>query len=287
MEVKVAQEAGFCFGVQRALDMIERALAEGKELTTLGPLIHNWHVVRRLAERGAPYVDVDSDGDDIGGLRRVRAPWVVIRSHGVRPEVYEEAKKLNLQLIDATCPFVRTAQEVARQLAQEGYQVVVVGKEGHPEVRGLVGHAGGKAIVVDSPEKLEGLRFKRKVGVLAQTTMRPEVFEAVVARLVHMAREVRAFNTVCYTTRRRQEEARRIASEVDAMVVIGSRRSSNTKRLVEVAKGVGTPTYHIESVEELKPEWFKGAKRIGVTAGASTPPELVREVVEWLRKLDC
>ncbi len=287
MEVKVAQEAGFCFGVQRALDMIERALAEGKKLTTLGPLIHNWHVVRRLAESGAPYVDVDEDGDDIGGLRRIKTPYVVIRSHGVRPEVFEEARRLGLKIIDATCPFVRTAQEVARQLAEEGYQVVVVGKEGHPEVRGLVGHAGGKAIVVDSPEKLKGMRFARKVGVLAQTTMRPEVFEAVVRALVHKAREVRAFNTVCYTTRRRQEEARRIAAEVDAMVVIGSRRSSNTKRLVEVARSVGTPTYHIESLEELRPEWFKGVKRVGVTAGASTPPELVEEVVRWLKELDC
>ncbi|MEO0140760.1 MAG: 4-hydroxy-3-methylbut-2-enyl diphosphate reductase [candidate division WOR-3 bacterium] len=276
MRIRIAEEAGFCFGVQRALDIINRAKSEGKKLSTLGPIIHNPQVVEGLAREGIESVD---------DLSEARTPYVVVRSHGVPPEIYEEAKSRGIEIIDATCPFVKTAQDVAKLLASDGYQVVVVGKEYHPEVLGLVGHAGGKAIVVDEPSALKGLVFSRKVGVLAQTTMRYEIFAEVVSELLRKAREVRAFNTICYTTRRRQESTRELARQVDLMIVVGGRNSSNTTRLYEICEDMGVPTHLIESPDEIDPKWLESVNEVGITAGASTPPEVVEEVVERLQAI--
>ncbi|MEO0249260.1 MAG: 4-hydroxy-3-methylbut-2-enyl diphosphate reductase [candidate division WOR-3 bacterium] len=276
MRIRIAEEAGFCFGVQRALDIIARSRAEGKELSTLGPIIHNPQVVESLSEQGI---------ESIEDLSEARTPYVVVRSHGVPPEVYAEAKKRGTQIIDATCPFVKTAQDVARLLASEGYQVVVVGKEYHPEVMGLVGHAGGRATVVDDPTAVSGALFSRRIGVLAQTTMRYEIFAEVVSELLKKAREVRAFNTICYTTRRRQESTRELARQVDLMIVVGGKNSSNTTRLYEICADMGVTTYHIEGPDEIDPKWLDGIKEVGITAGASTPPEVVKEVVKHIEEI--
>jgi|YNPNPStandDraft_1061719.scaffolds.fasta_scaffold06154_6 4-hydroxy-3-methylbut-2-enyl diphosphate reductase len=276
MRIRIAEEAGFCFGVQRALDIIARSRSEGKVLSTLGPIIHNSQVVESLSRQGIESVD---------DLSEAKTPYVVVRSHGVPPEVYEEAKRRGIEIIDATCPFVKTAQDVARLLASEGYQVVVVGKEHHPEVMGLVGHAGGKATVVDDPAAVSGVLFSKKIGVLAQTTMRYEIFAEVVLELLKKARELRAFNTICYTTRRRQESTRELARQVDLMIVVGGKNSSNTTRLYEICVDMGVPSYHIEGPDEIDPKWLEGVKEVGITAGASTPPELVREVVERLEEI--
>lgn len=276
MRVRIAEEAGFCFGVQRALDIIARSRDEGKELSTLGPIIHNPQVVESLSRQGIESID------DLSGAK---TPYVVVRSHGVPPEVYKEAKRRGTQIIDATCPFVKTAQDVARLLASEGYQVVVVGKEYHPEVMGLVGHAGGRATVVDDPAAVSGVLFSRRIGVLAQTTMRYEIFAEVVSELLRKAREVRAFNTICYTTRRRQESTRELARQVDLMIVVGGRNSSNTTRLYEICADMGVPTYHIEGPEEIDPKWLDKVQEVGITAGASTPPEVVKEVVRHIEEI--
>ncbi|MGB9590242.1 MAG: 4-hydroxy-3-methylbut-2-enyl diphosphate reductase [Candidatus Hydrothermia bacterium] len=276
MRIRIAEEAGFCFGVQRALDIIARSKAEGKALSTLGPIIHNPQVVESLSRQGI---------ESISDLSEAKTPYVVVRSHGVPPEVYGEAKKRGTQIIDATCPFVKTAQDVARLLASEGYQVVVVGKEYHPEVMGLVGHAGGKATVIDDPAAVPGVLFSRKIGVLAQTTMRYEIFAEVVSELLKKAREVRAFNTICYTTRRRQESTRELASQVDMMIVVGGKNSSNTTRLYEICEDMGVITHHIEGPDEIDPNWLDGVQEVGITAGASTPPDVVKEVVARLEDI--
>ncbi len=276
MRIRIAEEAGFCFGVQRALDIIARSRAEGKELSTLGPIIHNPQVVESLSKQGIESID---------GLSEAKTHYVVVRSHGVPPEVYEEARRRGTEIIDATCPFVKTAQDVARLLASEGYQVVVVGKEHHPEVMGLVGHAGGRATVVDDPAAVSGALFSRRIGVLAQTTMRYEIFAEVVSELLKKAREVRAFNTICYTTRRRQESTRELARQVDLMIVVGGKNSSNTTRLYEICADMGVTTYHIEGPEEIDPKWLEGIQEVGITAGASTPPEVVKEVVKQIEKI--
>ena len=276
MKIRIADEAGFCFGVQRALDMVQRASQQGKKLSVLGPIIHNPQVVADLENQGIRSVD---------DLEEVPTPYVVIRSHGVPPEVYQRAESMGLKTLDATCPFVKTAQDVARQLHNDGYQVVVVGKEHHPEVMGLVGHAGGDAVVVDDPKALEGVRFSNKVGVLAQTTMRYEIFAQVVSELLRRCREVRAFNTICYTTRQRQESTRALAKSVDVMIVVGGKNSSNTTRLFEICLDSGVSAYHIETAEEIKAEWFQGANEVGITAGASTPPSLVQKVAEHIRRI--
>jgi len=276
MRIRIAEEAGFCFGVQRALDIIARSRAEGKELATLGPIIHNPQVVESLSRQGIESID---------DLSEAKTPYVVVRSHGVPPEVYEEARRRGTQIIDATCPFVKTAQDVARLLASEGYQVVVVGKEYHPEVMGLVGHAGGRATVVDDPAAVSGVLFSRRIGVLAQTTMRYEIFAEVVSELLKKAREVRAFNTICYTTRRRQESTRELARQVDLMMVVGGRNSSNTTRLYEICADMGVPTYHIEGPEEIDPKWLEDVQEVGITAGASTPPDVVKEVVKHIEEI--
>ncbi len=276
MRIRIAEEAGFCFGVQRALDIIARSRAEGKELSTLGPIIHNPQVVESLSEQGIESID---------DLSEAKTPYVVVRSHGVPPEVYDEARKRGTQIIDATCPFVKTAQDVARLLASEGYQVVVVGKEHHPEVMGLVGHAGGRATVVDDPAAVSEALFSRRIGVLAQTTMRYEIFAEVVSELLKRAREVRAFNTICYTTRRRQESTRELARQVDLMIVVGGKNSSNTTRLYEICADMGVATYHIEGPEEIDPKWLDGVQEVGITAGASTPPDVVKRVVRHIEEI--
>jgi len=276
MRIRIAEEAGFCFGVQRALDIIARSRSEGKELSTLGPIIHNPQVVESLSRQGIESID---------DLSEAKTPYVVVRSHGVPPEIYEEAKKRGKEIIDATCPFVKTAQDVARLLASEGYQVVVVGKEYHPEVMGLVGHAGGRATVVDDPAAVSGVLFSRRIGVLAQTTMRYEIFAEVVSELLKKAREVRAFNTICYTTRRRQESTRELARQVDLMIVVGGKNSSNTTRLYEICADMGVTTHHIEGPDEIDPNWLEGIQEVGITAGASTPPDVVKEVVAKLEDM--
>lgn len=298
MEVIRAKRAGACYGVQRALDMADEVIADGSRAYTLGPLIHNPQVVADLAARGAEAVD------SVGEIRWEGAaeasapaegaacpaedvPAVVIRSHGVTPQVLAAVEDRGFSVVDATCPHVSRAQHAAAELAAEGCRVIVVGEAGHPEVEGLTAwaeEAGGKVDVVAAPEEIpEGLYDP--VGVVAQTTQRRENLEAVVAALRAAGLEPIVKNTICSATRQRQEAAADLASAVDAMVVIGGRNSSNTTRLAEVCSLTCPRTFHIESVDELDPAAFAGCVRIGVTAGASTPENQIAAVESFLRAL--
>lgn len=298
MEVIRAKRAGACYGVQRALDMADEVIADGSRAYTLGPLIHNPQVVADLAARGAEAVgsveDICWEGAAAGDASAEGSasaagdvPAVVIRSHGVTPQVLAAVEDRGFTVVDATCPHVSRAQHAAAELAGEGCRVIVVGEAGHPEVEGLTAwaeEAGGKVDVVAAPEEIpEGLYDP--VGVVAQTTQRRENLEAVVAALRAAGLEPIVKNTICSATRQRQEAAADLASAVDAMVVIGGRNSSNTTRLAEVCALTCPRTFHIESANELDPAAFAGCRRVGVTAGASTPENQIAAVEKFLRAL--
>lgn len=294
MEVLRAKRAGACYGVQRALDMADEVIRRGEKAYTLGPLIHNPQVVADLAERGAEAVECVGDiaWDRSGqpeGVDRANAveapPSVVIRSHGVTPEVLNAVSERGFSVVDATCPHVSRAQAAAAELACQGCRVIVVGEEGHPEVEGLTAwarQAGGKVDVVASPADVpEGLYDP--VGVVAQTTQRRENLEAVVDALRQAGLSPLVKDTICSATRQRQEAAAELAAHVDAMVVIGGRNSSNTTRLAEVCALTCPRTFHVESARELNPEAFRDCASVGVTAGASTPENQIAAVEAFLK----
>ncbi len=279
MRVVRAAYAGACYGVQRALDLALKAVEDGGSAYTLGPLIHNPQVVAQLAERGVRAVD---GVEDVAG-----AGTVVIRSHGVTPAVKRSVAACGLPLVDATCPHVARAQRAAADLAEQGRHVVVVGEAGHPEVEGLVAcarEAGAPVSVVagpdDLPDTLDG-----PVGVVVQTTQTREVLDAVVAALEQRGVQLLVKNTICFATRQRQEAAAALADEVDAIVVIGGRNSSNTSRLADICAAACPRTHHIESPDEIDPAWLAGCGAVGVTAGASTPEGQIDAVAAFLEAL--
>ncbi len=274
VKVVVSREIGFCSGVRRAIKLALKAIDSEEKVYTLGPIIHNPQVVDELERRGVR--SLKRIGKGCGAL--------IIRSHGASPKTIATARARGYKIIDATCPFVKKAQNNAAKLHDSGYQVVIVGEASHPEVTAIVNALRG-AIVVDSPEKAKALQFKNRVGIIAQTTVPAETFGAVVSEVVTRSKEVLVYNTICIETAKRHEEARRIASRSDALIVVGGRNSANTTRLYKVCKSICPRCYHIETVDEISPEWFRGRERVGVVAGASTPRWLVEDVVRYLRHL--
>ena len=274
MEVILADKAGFCFGVQRAISTAFKAAGEGK-VYCLGPLIHNPQEVSRLRDAGVETVE------DFSGLRS--GDSLIIRSHGVPPAVLASAREKGLTIIDLTCPFVAKAQQHAQSLSREGYQVVVVGEKKHPEVQSILGYAGENSVVVEKPEDIDQLKLQGRLGVVAQTTQSYGNFSEIVLRLLRLSNELKVFNTICNSTKERQDATRVLASRVDVMIVVGGRNSANTGRLVSLSREAGKPTYHVEVVDEIRSEWLTGARTVGVTAGASTPSWVIDAVVERLK----
>lgn len=276
MKVMLAEHAGSCYGVQRALDIAYELLDEGVSASTLGPLIHNPIVVEELASKGiAPADDLD---DVIGDA-------VVIRSHGITPERADEAADRGFRVVDATCPHVARAQKGAAALAVQGCHVLVVGEAGHPEVESLVAYArrnGARVDVVSSPDGIPS-GLKEPVGVVVQTTQTDEALDAVLGRLRQRGIDPKVKHTICSATRHRQKAAAELSKSVDAMVVIGGRNSSNTTRLAEICASSCSNTFHIESVSELDGIDFGGFGIVGVTAGASTPESQIEVVLNALR----
>lgn len=277
MEIILAKRAGFCFGVRRATQMAFEAADKGGSTYTLGPIIHSPQVVQRLESMGVKVVE-DVNGID-GGT-------VIIRSHGVTSWELEEAVRKALDVVDATCPFVKKAQEHVKSLADEGYDVVVVGDADHPEVEGIISYAQGKVYVVGSDSEAANLPRMGKVGVVAQTTQSFENLKNVVFQCLLKASEIRVFHTICDATAVRQEEAKELARQVDCMIIIGGYNSANTRRLAQVCTELQPKTYHIETACQLDPTWFSGVRRVGVTAGASTPKWLIDEVLDRIRQID-
>ncbi len=279
MEVIVADNAGFCFGVKRAIKMANDTLQGSHgQVKSLGSLIHNPQVVNSFAKRG---LEVVSDLDDVDSI-----DTVIIRSHGVGPEVKDSATSRGLKVVDTTCPFVTKAQQYAARLIAENYKVVMIGDKNHPEVIGVVAHTNGQAIVINTAAEAQALKFIPRMGVVLQTTHAIGHVQEVVGALLKRAKEVRVFNTLCGATTSMQKTAIELAREVDGMVIIGGKQSANTAQLAEVCRKVNPRVIHVESSGELSEKWFRGLKRVGVSAGASTPDEVIAEVVDWITKIE-
>lgn len=278
MEIIRAENAGFCFGVKRAINLAFEAAAKSKKnVYSLGPLIHNPQTVDLLTRKGV-YVVTDLEIPRPGDT-------LIIRSHGTTPEILDEAKKRDLNIVDATCPFVIKAQKVAQQLSLEGYQVVIVGEGDHPEVIGLKGFAGKDSWVLENAEDAKLLPNKPRIGIIAQTTQSFENYRGVISLLLEKSYELKAFNTICNATNERQEAAINLAKRANIMIVIGGHNSANTNRLAFLCSQSGVPTHHIETIVELSPSWFDGMEVVGITAGASTPDWVIEEVISRLSSL--
>ncbi len=280
MQVIRAKHAGACYGVQRALDMAYAAILDEEPVVTLGPLIHNPQVVQELSEEGLKQVS---------SVDEVQKGIVIIRSHGVVPQVKHDALVKGLSLVDATCPHVARAQKAAASFAREGYNVIIVGEPGHPEVEGMRAYAlaegtAAKVFVITDASELPA-EIPEPVGIVVQTTQARENLDSIVQSLSKRKVEFVAKNTICFATRQRQEAAAELASKVDAVVVIGGRNSSNTTRLHEICKQYCEKSFHIERLEEINPAWFDGCESVGITAGASTPEKQIIEVETYLLQL--
>lgn len=274
----VADNAGFCFGVKRAIKMANETIdrADGG-VDSLGPLIHNPQVVSAFERRGLRVVAAVQD------LKP--GATVIIRSHGVGPDVKADASERGVEVIDTTCPFVTKAQQYAQRLLEEDYKIVIIGDQEHPEVRGVLAHTGGKAIVINSVAEAESLKFIGRMGVIFQTTHAIEHVQQVVGALLKRGKEIRVYNTLCGATTAMQKTAIELAPSVEAMVIVGGRQSANTAQLAEVCRRVNPRVLQVESAAELDSDWFAGINRVGVSAGASTPDEVIAEVVDRLTQM--
>jgi len=281
VEIETARELGFCLGVRRAIRLLERAAQKPGRIQTLGPVVHNQRVVADLAKKGITIIN---------SLDQFQGDILAITAHGVSPEVMTEIQSRRFSLIDTTCPIVRRAQRIAKKLMEAGFWVIIFGEPDHPEVKGLLGWAGNKAIAtLEVPEVSVINPLPRRLGIISQTTQSQSNFSHFVTKVVHLAlpqiQEVHIINTLCDTTRNRQEVALELAKRSELVIVVGGRNSGNTRRLAEVCSAI-VETYLVESAEELKTTWLTGKNRIGITAGASTPDRVIDEVILALKTLN-
>lgn len=271
MEVLLARENGFCFGVKKAVELTEAAAESGRPVYNLGQVVHNPKISERLAARGVKIIKDPAEASE--GL-------VVIRAHGVPPAVRASIEEHGLECIDATCSLVLRAQRFTKQLADEGYRVIILGTPEHPEVIGLVGFAGPDHVVVETKDEWEKLPKMKKAGVVSQSTQPPWAFKELVAHVAEISQELKVFNTVCPVTIKRQNATTELAGESDVIVVVGGKNSANTRELVNLARMQGKTAYHIEHSEELERSWLQGKDRVGLIGGCSTPMETLLEVKE-------
>ncbi|MBP2640887.1 MAG: 4-hydroxy-3-methylbut-2-enyl diphosphate reductase [Firmicutes bacterium] len=275
MNIILAKHCGFCYGVKRAVNMVLECAAEKIPASTLGPIIHNPQMVEKLASMGVGQVNK---------LDEISQGRVIIRSHGVGPNIYDEAKQRGLEMIDATCPHVKKAQLSARELRDEEYTVVVIGEHHHPEVQSIVAWAGEGAIVLETMAEAEELSFIPRMGIVAQTTFSGELFANIVEVLKRKSSDMKVHRTICTATDQRQEAALAVAKQVQAMLVVGGKNSANTSHLADLCRTACERVYHIETAQELQEKWFANVGTVGITAGASTPDWLIEEVIQKMQE---
>jgi len=276
--IRKASHTGFCFGVKRAIGIAERILKQDKKVCSLGPVIHNRVVVDALSKKGLNVID---------DIRKAKGACVLIRSHGISPDLREKAKRLSIEVVDATCPFVKRSHDIVTSLKSQGYKVIIIGEKSHPEIKALSAVAGKGAVVVRDASDLKVLRLHRKkVGAVAQTTLSRDKFLGIAGSLLHCDLfECRIFDTICNDVVQRQTEAKELAKNVDIVVVVGGKISANTAHLARICRDLGTKTYHVETEKELRPAWFRNEVSVGVVSGASTPDAIVSRVVARLREI--
>lgn len=271
MEIILAKSAGYCYGVQKAIDKVEESINDSnKSIHTLGPIIHNKQVIEKLENQGVYSTEQVEDIND---------GTIIIRSHGVEPNIYEKVNNQNLELVDATCPYVKNIQKKVERYYKENYQIIIVGDGKHPEVIGVNGWCNKTGIILDNIQEVKKLSNYKKICVVAQTTIVSEKFLQIVSHIISKAKEIVIFNTICDATKTRQDEAASLSKKVHAMVVIGGYHSSNTQKLASICKEHCKNVFHIETYKDLPILEIKNCKRIGITAGASTPNWIIKEVI--------
>jgi len=271
MEIIIAKDSGLCYGVKRAIQIAKETLSGEKgKVFTLGELIHNPQVINELEQQGIRSLE---------NLNELSAGTVIIRSHGVSPDIYKKITEKNLNIVDATCPIVKRIQRLVEALAKEEEEIIIVGNKNHPEIKGLIGYSQGKGIIVESEALAQKMPKKKRRAVLVQSTQDMSLFQKVAAALIENTEELRVFNTICQSTQTRQKSTSELASRVDTLFIIGGKNSSNTHKLYQISKRVLPNTHFIENSAQITPEMLKGAKKIGLSGGASTPPEAIEEAV--------
>jgi 4-hydroxy-3-methylbut-2-en-1-yl diphosphate reductase len=286
VEVVKITPRGYCHGVVDAFRIAKRVREETQgPVHMLGMLVHNTHATDDLQQQGIALVD---QPDRLAGLDQIKSGTVIFTAHGVSPQVKQRAIDLGLTPVDATCSDVVRTHELVADLARKGYEVVYIGRKGHPEPEGVIGEAPGKVYLVQDPEDIEALQLQgERVAVTCQTTLSVWDTEDLIGRVQARYPKAEVHNEICRATQERQEAAVEAAQHVDLVIVVGSTRSSNSLRLVEVVKKLGgKPAYLVDSLEDLDMEWFRGAKKVGVTSGASTPTQLTRKVIEHIEAMD-
>ena len=282
MEVIRAKTAGFCFGVKRAVDTVYEQLEKASESTTIytyGPIIHNEEVVKDMKQKGVIVLQSEAE------LDALTEGTVIIRSHGVEKAIYDKLNAKGIKIVDATCPFVKKIHNIVQKESTNGNYIIIVGNPHHPEVEGIRGWAGIKAVVVQTKEDIDKLTIpeNEKVCVVSQTTFNYNKFKELVEIILKKSYDVSVLNTICNATKERQTEAQRIAEEVDAMIVIGDKHSSNTQKLFEICKNACKDTYYIQTLDDLDMNQLGSVETVGITAGASTPNNIIEEVQNNVR----
>ncbi len=275
MEITVAKSAGFCFGVQRAVDSVYKELEENSgKIYTFGPIIHNEQVVEDLNKRGIEVIDT------VEQLKEIKEGTVVIRSHGVAKEIYDILEQQKLKMVDATCPFVKKIHNIVLDESNNGKTIIIIGNDNHPEVEGIKGWVNGEVIVINKEEQIEKLSLpeQTKACIVSQTTFNHNKFKYLVEIIRKKGYDITVVNTICNATHVRQVEAQKISSDVDGMIVIGGKNSSNTQKLYDICRNECENTFYVQTVKDLNLHELKSLKSIGITAGASTPKNIIEEV---------
>lgn len=275
MKIELAESYGFCFGVKRAIKIAE----ENRNSATYGPLIHNANEIDRLKNDFNVALSENLDSFHVGDT-------AVIRTHGIPKQELSTLNERQVNVVDATCPYVTKPQQIVEEMSAQGYDIVIFGDEAHPEIKGVKSYAIGNVFVVNSPDEIDVLKLREKVATVAQTTRKVEEYQQIVGKLMAKHKEVRVFNTICNATFDNQDAVRDLAQKADVMIIIGGKNSSNTKQLHSIAKEYCFDSYHIESKDDLKTEWFKNKQFCGISAGASTPDWIIDEVIRAVQTIN-
>ena len=278
MKINLAKSAGFCFGVKRAIDIALKTASDSGRVYMLGDIVHNEDVVKEIRKAGIKRINRLGSGKN---------KVLLIRAHGISQATLKKAHKMGYKIIDATCPMVREIHRIAKKMEKKNRKIIVIGDKKHDEVLGIVGQLTKKALVIESLRCLPALLIKRikKACVIVQSTQDIEKVLKIVAVLKKNIPDLQFFNTICMPTRMKQEEIRRIPQANDLMLIIGSKNSANTKRLYQISKRLNKRSYWINSPEDLAPRWFKGKKKVGITAGASTPEGSIKKVINYIKRI--
>ncbi|MBI5574540.1 MAG: 4-hydroxy-3-methylbut-2-enyl diphosphate reductase [Elusimicrobia bacterium] len=275
MKIKIAKNSGFCFGVRRAIDIALGVSKKSGSVYTIGPIIHNPQVVGELENKGVKVIKKLSD---------IKTGSIIIRAHGVPKNIFDEAKAKGIKILDATCPFVTRSKNYAEKLGSEGYKIIIIGNPKHPEIKYIFSYLPKNTVILKTNEDIKKLKFFPKMGIITQTTQSPENFIKIASGLLGYSNEFKIFNTICPDAINRQKETQELARKCDVMFVIGGKNSANTKRLAAISKKIRKKTYHIETARDLKNEWLKNVKCVGIVAGASTPDWIIKEAIAIIKK---